>query len=74
MMIMKTIEREYIVDKTKIGFLRFIFEAHEGVAVITTIDAKKGHIKLIIAPDRQNTANLIIEDLKKDCDINEIPG
>ncbi len=69
---MKTIQNEYIVDKTKIGFMRFIFEAHEGVAVITTIDAKKGHIKLIIAPGRLDTANLIIEDLKKDIRINEI--
>ncbi len=69
---MKTIQNEYIVDKTKIGFMRFIFEAHEGVGVITTIDAKKGHIKLIIAPDRIETANLIIEDLKKDIQINEI--
>jgi len=72
MMKMKTIQNEYIVDKTKIGFMRFIFEAHEGVAVITTIDAKKGHIKLIIAPDRMETANLIIKDLKKDIQINEI--
>ena len=71
---MKTIVSEYIVDKTKIGFIRFIFEAHEGVGVITTIDAKKGHIKLIIAPDRLNTANLIIDDLKKGFQFNEIHG
>ena len=24
--------KEYRVDKTKIGFIKFIFEAHEGVA------------------------------------------
>ncbi len=71
---MKTIVNEYIVDKTKIGFIRFIFEAHEGVGVITTIDAKKGHIKLIIAPDRLSTANLIIDDLKKGFQFNEIHG
>ena len=36
--------------------------------------AKKGHIKLIIAPDRLETAVLIIDDLKKDFEFNEIHG
>ncbi|MDX9964430.1 DUF4911 domain-containing protein, partial [Desulfobacter postgatei] len=28
-----------MVDKTKIGFIRFIFEAYEGIAVVTTLEA-----------------------------------
>jgi len=69
---MKMIHKEYMVDKTKIGFIRFIFEGHEGVAVATTLDAKKGHIRLAIAPDRLNSAQLIVEDLKKDFVFNEV--
>lgn len=63
---MQTLVKEYIVDKTRIGFIRFIFEAHEGVAVVTTIDPKAGHIRLSIAPDRVDTAFRVVEDLKKD--------
>ena len=69
---MKMIHKEYMVDKTKIGFIRFIFEGHEGVAVATTLDAKKGHIRLAVAPDRLNSAQLIVEDLKKDFLFNEV--
>ena len=69
---MEMFYKEYIVDKTKIGFIKFIFEAHEGVAVATTLDPKTGHIVLAIAPDRIETAFLIVEDLKKDFMFNEV--
>jgi len=59
-----------MVDKEKIGFIRFIFEAHEGVAVVTTLDPKTGHILLRIAPDRVETALKVIDDLKKDFKFN----
>ncbi len=61
-----------MVDKTMIGFIKFIFEAHGGVAVATTLDAKNGHIRLAIAPERLNTAQRIIKDLNKDFSFNEI--
>ncbi len=69
---MKTIHKEYLVDKTRIGFIRFIFEGHEGVAIATTLDPETGHIRLAIAPDRLETAQLIVEDLKKDFMFNEV--
>ena len=66
------VHKEYMVDKTKIGFIRFIFEAYEGVAVTTTLDPKKGHIRLAIAPARTQTADMIIHDLKKDFQFDEL--
>ncbi len=69
---MKTFHKEYIVDKTRIGFIRFIFEGHEGVAIATTLDPKTGHIRLAIAPERIKTAQMIIKDLQKDFKFNEI--
>jgi len=63
---MKTQVKEYMVDKTRIGFIRFIFEAYEGVAVVTTLDPKKGHIKLSMPPEQTQTAFMVVEDLKKD--------
>ncbi len=69
---MKTILKEYRVDKTRIGFIKFIFEAHEGIAVATTLDPKTGHIRLAIAPQRTESAFRIIEDLKKDFLFDEL--
>lgn len=69
---MQMIHREYMVDKTRIGFIKFIFEAHEGIAVATTLDPKTGHIKLAIAPDRTDSAGRIIADLKKEFLFNEL--
>ena len=66
------IHKEYRVDKTRIGFIKFIFEAHEGVAVATTLDPQKGHIRLAIAPDRIETARMIVEDLSKDFLFDEV--
>ena len=69
---MKTIHKKYIVEKSKISFLKFIFEAYDGVAVITTIDAKKGLIRFAIAPDCIKEADEIIQDLKKDIKIEQV--
>lgn len=69
---MELYRKEYRVDKTRIGFIKFIFEAHEGVAVATTLNPLTGHIVLAIAPDRIETALMIIEDLKKDFVFEEI--
>ncbi len=69
---MKMVHKEYRVDKAKIGFIKFILEAHEGVAVATTLDAKNGLIRLAIAPDRMETAQVIVEELKNDFMFNEV--
>ncbi len=69
---MNLLHREYRVDKTRIGFIKFIFEAHEGIAVATTLDAPSGHIRLAVAPDRLESAQKIIADLKKDFTFEEI--
>lgn len=69
---MKTIQKQFWVDKSRIGFIRFIFEAHEGIAVVSTLDPKTGLIKLAIAPDRLDSAMMIVDDLKKDFKFNEV--
>ena len=66
------LHKEFQVDKTRIGFIRFIFEAYEGVAVATTLDAGTGHIRLAIAPDLADEAFQIIADLKKDFEFHEL--
>ena len=69
---MNTITRDFKVDKAWIGFIRFIFEAHEGIAVVSTLDPKAGLIRLAVAPDRMASAMMIVDDLKKDCMFDEV--
>jgi hypothetical protein len=38
------------VDRRDISLLRFILEAYEGVATLTTVDAQAGIVKVLMAP------------------------
>ncbi len=67
-----TIQKNYRVDKACIGFIKFIFEAHEGVALVSTIDAKTGHIRLCISPGLVETADMIIADLGREISFHAI--
>ena len=69
---MRTIYKNYMVEKSRIGFLKFIFEAYEGLAVITTLDAKKGLVRFAIAPGCVDETRTVLNDLKKDISINEV--
>ena len=60
---METTRLFFRVDRRQINFVRFIFEAYEGLAVVTTLDADKGHIGLAVAPGCEEMAGRIIEDL-----------
>lgn len=67
-----TIQKNYQVDRSCIGFIKFIFEAYEGVAIVSTIDSKTGHIRLCISPDLVETADMIIADLGREISFNAI--
>jgi len=69
---METIQKKFAVDIRHIGFIKFIFEAHEGVAVVSTVHMKGGIIKLSIAPDMMTEAALIILDLQRGFGLYEI--
>lgn len=69
---MRTLHKHYLVDKTRIGFLKFIFEAHDGIAVITTLDARQGRVRFAVAPGCMDDVDAILADLKKDIFIQEL--
>lgn len=62
---MESIKRYYRVDRTEIAFLRFIFEAYDGIAMVRTMDAQKGVIMLYIAPGCEDDVNYVLQDLEK---------
>lgn len=70
---MQTIRKFYRVKRAQIAYLRFIFEAYDGVANITTLDASTGTIVINIAPDRIKTALAVVEDMAKKMLIEELP-
>ena len=53
----------YRVDRRKISLLKFTFDAYEGVAVVTTLDAAKGVVVLAVAPGCREMVRGIMADL-----------
>ncbi len=62
----ETIKQHYRVDRRKIAFVRFIVEAYDGLAIITTLDSETGLIEFQIAPGCVQDVETILEDLKRD--------
>ena len=62
----KTIKRYYRVDRREIAFLRFVFEAYEGLAMIETLNPELGVIAFYIAPGCESDVDMILKDLKGD--------
>ena len=69
---MKTTERYYRVDRRQIAFIKFIFEAYDGIAGLRTTNPIKGIIKLHIAPGCEEQVDRILQDLKKEILIQRI--
>ena len=63
---MRTTKQLYRVDRRQISLIRFIFEAYEGLAVITTVDPTAGVVSLSVAPGCEDTAKTVMDDLGKD--------
>ena len=54
------------MDRREIAFLRFIFEAYDGIAVVETLDARKGIVLLHVAPGCDEDVEGVLQDLKKE--------
>ena len=62
----ETIKRYYRVDRREIAFLRFVFEAYEGLAMIETLNPDLGLIVFYIAPGCESDVDMILRDLQGD--------
>ena len=69
---LETIKKYYRVDRREIGYLRFIMEAYDGVATLSTLDAGAGTIRVHIAPGCLKQVEMIMEELKKEILIEEL--
>ena len=62
---MKSTIENYRVDRREIAFIKFIFEAYDGIAGLRTTDPAQGIIMFHIAPGCEEQVHQILEDLKK---------
>ncbi|MDI6687350.1 MAG: DUF4911 domain-containing protein [Desulfobacterales bacterium] len=69
---MQTIQKYYRVDRREICFLRFIFEAYDGIAILTTIDPVLGLVVLQISSGCEEYVEMILQDLKKEIMIEPV--
>lgn len=54
------------VDRRHIGFMKFIFEAYEGIANLTTIDPEIGIILVNIPDGCESVVDNLLEILSRD--------
>lgn len=68
---MEITKKYYRVDRKNISFLKFIFEAYDGIAVITTVDRPKGIVMFRIPPGCENDVDTVLQDLGEKMMIEE---
>ncbi len=69
---MKTIKKYYRVDRREICFLRFIFEAYDGIAMLSTVDSDLGLVVIRISPGCEADVEMVLQDFKNDIMIEPV--
>lgn len=69
---MNTTRQYYRINRRDISFLRFIFEAYDGLAVISTVDSQQGIVSVTTAPGCRNETEAIILGLKDEIMIEKV--
>jgi hypothetical protein len=64
-----TSQRCFRIDRRDISFLRFVLEAYEGVAVVTTVDPRIGVVSVRIAPGSECLVAELLDALCANGDI-----
>jgi hypothetical protein len=69
---LQTVSRTYRVDTSQISFLKFILEAYDGMAQMTTLDPGLGVIEIYVASGCLKDFEMLIGDLKKQMPIEAV--
>lgn len=62
---MNTISKSYLIDRKSVCFIKFIFEAYDGIAVVETIEPATAKIVLHIAPGCESDVENVLDELRK---------
>ncbi len=68
-----TLLRLFRVNRKDIWYLHFIFEAYDGVATVSTVDAKDGIVRIIIPAGREEEAGELLRELSLEISLEELP-
>lgn len=66
---MQTTRRCYRVDRSRISFVKFILEAYDNVAVLSTVDSRRGLVQIRIAPGCEKLVDGIMAELSRKFEI-----
>lgn len=69
---LETVKKYLRVDRREVAFLKFIFEAYDGLAVVSTVDPESGIVMFHIAPGCEAEVEMILQDLKKKIMIEQV--
>ena len=64
----------YWVDPYEIHYLKFILEAYEGLATLTTLNSAKGLIQLAVPPGRKDSLQSLLDALGRELKLEQITG
>ena len=65
-MTVETTRRVYRVERSQIGFIKFILEAYDNVAVLSTLDPRLALVQVVVAPGCETMVDGIMADLGVD--------
>ena len=65
----KTIDRYFRLDKKEIAYFRFILEACDGLAQMTTVDRRSGIVVVCFSPTCRDHVDFIIKGLAREISI-----
>jgi hypothetical protein len=62
----------YKVDPYEIHYLRYILEAYEGLATLTTLDPLQGLIQLAVPPGCEGSLETLMEALAQELELKRV--
>ncbi|HCU25248.1 MAG TPA: hypothetical protein DF383_09530 [Deltaproteobacteria bacterium] len=65
--------RTFKIEPKEIVFIKAILESYEGMVVMRTLEVGQPIIELLIAHDFSETIARVLEDLKKQVVLEEVP-
>ena len=63
---MNSITKRYNVERKDIAYLRYIIEAYDGIAVVSTEDSATAVIRLMISPSCENIVDELMSSFVND--------
>jgi len=66
---LQTAVRHYRVNRNQISFIKFILEAYDNVAAMSTLDSRMATIRVAIAPGCESLVDGIMNGLARHIDV-----